>query len=344
MKYVTIIDIARELGISKSTVSRALAGDAQNVKPETMKLVCETARRMGYQRNETAVNLRRQLSKTIGIVIPEAITSFFMNFIQCAQRDLRAQGYRTIIAVSNEDIVQERECLQMLEQCRVDGILMCVCHSEANSKMFRNVMSRGIPIVFFDRHVRDTAASQVHLDDVTASVFMVEKLIRSGCRYIVHLLGPAHIGNAADRLYGYREVLEKFNLPYNPQYVVEGGLSAEEGARAMERFIQTGLHFDAVFGFTETAVLGAKSVLQRMHFRIPEDVSLCCMSGTALCTLVHPTLSAAHQPTEEMAHTATRLLLEQLAHPDQFKPQTVVLPGEVVLRESTKPLPTLETV
>ena len=112
----------------------------------------------------------------------------------------------------------------------------------------------------------------------------------------------------------------------------------------MERFIQTGLHFDAVFGFTETAVLGAKSVLQRMHFRIPEDVSLCCMSGTALCTLVHPTLSAAHQPTEEMAHTATRLLLEQLAHPDQFKPQTVVLPGEVVLRESTKPLPTLETV
>ena len=180
MKYVTIIDIARELGISKSTVSRALAGDAQNVKPETMKLVCETARRMGYQRNETAVNLRRQLSKTIGIVIPEAITSFFMNFIQCAQRDLRAQGYRTIIAVSNEDIVQERECLQMLEQCRVDGILMCVCHSEANSKMFRNVMSRGIPIVFFDRHVRDTAASQVHLDDVTASVFMVEKLIRSG--------------------------------------------------------------------------------------------------------------------------------------------------------------------
>ena len=246
-----------------------------------MKLVCETARRMGYQRNETAVNLRRQLSKTIGIVIPEAITSFFMNFIQCAQRDLRAQGYRTIIAVSNEDIVQERECLQMLEQCRVDGILMCVCHSEANSKMFRNVMSRGIPIVFFDRHVRDSAASQVHLDDVTASVFMVEKLIRSGCRYIVHLLGPAHIGNAADRLHGYREVLEKFNLPYNPQYVVEGGLSAEEGARAMERFIQTGLHFDAVFGFTETAVLGAKSVLQRMHFRIPEDVSLCCMPGTA---------------------------------------------------------------
>lgn len=85
MKYVTIMDIAHALGVSKSTVSRALAGDVQNVKPETMELICETARRMGYRRNEAAVNLRRQHSKTIGIVIPEVVTSFFMNFIQFAQ-------------------------------------------------------------------------------------------------------------------------------------------------------------------------------------------------------------------------------------------------------------------
>lgn len=336
MKYVTIIDIANELGVSKSTVSRALAGDAQNVKPETMKLVCETAQRMGYRRNEAAVNLRRQLSKTIGIVIPEVVTSFFMSFIQWAQRDLRQQGYRTIIAVSNEEVTQERECLQMLEQCRVDGILMSVCHQSANAALYQEIMSRGIPMVFFDRQVCGVEASQVHIDDVSASVFMVEKLIRSGCRRIVHLLGPEHIGNATDRLRGYREVLEKFKLPYNPQYVVAGGLSADEGARAMEEFLQRGLAFDAVFGFTETSVLGAKSVLQRMNFRIPDDVSLCCISGTTLCTLVHPTLSAVEQPTEEMAQTACRLLLEQLATPGQCRPQTVVLHGEVVVRESTK--------
>lgn len=336
MKYVTIMDIAHALGVSKSTVSRALAGDAQNVKPETMKLVCETARRMGYRRNEAAVNLRRQHSKTIGIVIPEVVTSFFMNFIQFAQHDLRQKGYRTIITVSNEDITQERECLDMLVQCRVDGILMSVCHRAANASLYQDLMSRGIPMVFFDRRVDGVEASQVHIDDASASVYMVEKLIRSGCRKIVHLLGPEHIGNATDRLHGYREVLEKFKLPYNPQYVVSGGLSAEEGAQAMERFVRSGLEFDAVFGFTETAVLGAKSVLQKMHYRIPEDVSLCCISGTALCTLVHPTLSAVEQPTAEMAHTACRLLLEQMERPVHFKPQTVVLSGEVVLRESTK--------
>ena len=99
MKYVTIIDIAKALGISKSTVSRALAGDTHNVKPATMQLICETADRMGYQRNELAVNLRKQNTRNIGIIIPEVVTSFFMNFIQQAQRDLREQGYRVLIAV-----------------------------------------------------------------------------------------------------------------------------------------------------------------------------------------------------------------------------------------------------
>ena len=118
MKYVTIIDIAKALGISKSTVSRALAGDTHNVKPATMQLICETADRMGYQRNELAVNLRKQNTRNIGIIIPEVVTSFFMNFIQQAQRDLREQGYRVLIAVSNEDPEQERENLLMFEQCR----------------------------------------------------------------------------------------------------------------------------------------------------------------------------------------------------------------------------------
>ena len=128
MKYVTIIDIAKALGISKSTVSRALAGDTHNVKPATMQLICETADRMGYQRNELAVNLRKQNTRNIGIIIPEVVTSFFMNFIQQAQRDLREQGYRVLIAVSNEDPEQERENLLMFEQCRVEGILISVCH------------------------------------------------------------------------------------------------------------------------------------------------------------------------------------------------------------------------
>lgn len=335
MKHITIIDIAKELGISKSTVSRALSGDMHNVKPETMKLICETASRMGYQRNELAVNLRRQSSRNIGIVIPEIVTSFFMNFIQHAQKELRQHGYRTIIAVSNEDVEQEAENLLMLKQCRVEGILMSVCHKSRNSNIYKDMANHGIPIVFFDRKVEETDASMVRIDDYLMAFFVVERMVRSGCRKIVHLAGPDHISNGYDRLRGYKEALEKFSIPYDKRYVIQGGLSAEEGASAMETFMSTGLEIDGLFGFTETSTLGTKSTLQKMNYRIPEDVSLCCISGTTLCTLVHPTVTAVEQPVTEMATLSCKLLLEQIANPNAAR-ESVTLRGNIVERESFK--------
>lgn len=333
MKHITIIDIAKELGISKSTVSRALSGDTHNVKPETMRLINETAARMGYQRNEMAVNLRRQSSRNIGIIIPEIVTSFFMNFIQHAQKELRQHGYRTIIAVSNEDPEQEAENLMMLQQCRVEGILMSVCHKDRNSNIYKDVTNHGIPIVFFDRKVEGIDASTVRIDDYLMAFFMVERMIRNGCRKIVHLAGPDYISNGYDRHRGYREALEKFSIPYDKRYVIQGGLSAEEGAAAMEKFMAQGLDIDGLFGFTETSTLGAKSTLQKMNYRIPEDVSLCCISGTTLCTLVHPMVTAVEQPVVEMATLSCRLLLGQIADPNAAT-ESVMLRGNIVERES----------
>ena len=196
-------------------------------------------------------------------------------------------------------------------------------------------MAHGIPIVFFDRVVHDIEASQVHIDDYLMAFFMVETLIRSGCRRIVHLAGPDYISNGYERHRGYRDALEKFKIPYDKNYVVAGGLNANEGAMAIENFLTKGLEFDAVFGFTETATLGAKSVLQKLHYRIPEDLSLCCISGTQLCTLVHPTLTAVEQPVVNMATIACQFLLNQIANPNAPK-ETAVLRGEMTLRESTK--------
>lgn len=173
-KYITIKDIANELGISKSTVSRALSGDASNVKAETMKLITETARRMGYQRNELAVSLRRQSSHNIAIIIPEIVTTFYMTFIGHAQTILRKHGYNVLIATSNENAEQERLNIEMMEKCMVDGILISVCDKEKNIDVYRRVIGRGIPMVFFDRTLEWGDASQVRLDDYIMSFFMVE--------------------------------------------------------------------------------------------------------------------------------------------------------------------------
>lgn len=335
MKFVTIIDIAKELKLSKSTVSRALAGDSHNVKPETMKLVQETAARLGYRRNELAVNLRRQMTKNIGIVIPESVTPFFMSFIQRAQKTMRKNGFRTIIAVSNEDPEQELENLVMLEQCRIDGILICPCHKSKNLKAYQRLLDSGIPMVFFDRRINGLEVSQVCIDDSLMSHFMVEALIRRGRKHIVHISGPDFVSNAADRQRGYREALEKFQMPYDERYVINGGLTPEDGGMAMEKFLSYGLEFDAIFGFTETSVLGAKTVLQKLHYRIPEDVALCCISGTSLCTLVYPTISAVEQPVDQMVAETCRILQHQIETHD-FTPENIVLRGNMKLRESTE--------
>lgn len=333
-RYVTIKDIANELGISKSTVSRALSGDSQNVKEDTMRLITETARRMGYHRNELAVSLRKQHSHNIGIVIPEIVTSFYMTFISHAQTILRKHGYNVLIATSNESSEQECENIEMMVQCMVDGIIVSACDKERNADLYQRVMARGIPLVFFDRTVEGLDVSKVRLDDVVMSFFMVERLIRSGCKRIVYISGPERIRNGVERRRGYREALEKYNIAYDPALVLPSALSADEGSKVMKRFIEQGTAFDAVFGFTETALLGAKSVIQKCGLRIPDDVRICCMSGTTLCTFVHPTITAVEQPVEQMATETCRLIMAHVAD-DAKATEDVVLRGEIIDREST---------
>lgn len=333
-KYITIKDIANELGISKSTVSRALSGDSSNVKAETMKLITETAQRMGYQRNELAVSLRKQSSHNIGIIIPEIVTTFYMDFISHAQTILRKHGYNVLIATSNESVEQERINIEMMEKCMVDGILISVCDKEKNIDVYRRVIGRGIPMVFFDRTLERGDASQVRLDDYIMSFFMVEKLIRSGSKRIVHISGPSHIRNGYERLRGYRDALEKFHIAYDKELVLPSALSADDGSRIMADFLDRNIPFDAVFGFTETALIGAKNIMQKRGMHVPADARICCMSGTALCTLVFPTITAVEQPVEQMASEACRLVMAHIADSDKGV-EDIVLRGEIIDREST---------
>lgn len=334
MKYATIIDIARELGISKSTVSRALRGDDRNVNKETKKKILEIAEKMGYKRNELAVNLRKQSTRTIGIVVPEMITPFYMNFITYAQQLLNRQGYRVTLAQSHEDPEAERANLQMMEDYRVEGILISACHNRKNLDVYRQLIDKGIPLVFFDRTITGISVPKVKIDDYIKAFFMVEHLIRSGKKEIVHFAGPAYIENAIERKRGYKDALEKFHIPYNPEYVVDAGVNFADGEKAVEKLIRKRISFDAIFSFTEMSALGAKSYLQKLHYSIPGDIAVCCISGTDLCVLVHPSLTTVEQPVKKMAEAASRLIMEKIEEP-AIPDETVLLDAEMIVREST---------
>ena len=334
MRYVTIKDIAAALGLSKSTVSRALSGDSKNVSKETLEKIVETANKMGYRRNELAVNLRLKSTRIIGIMVPEMTTTFSMSFITAAQNLLNQQGYRVILALSDEDPETERVNLTMFDNARVEGILISACHNTANLDVYRSFLDRHIPIVLFDRTISDISVPAVKSNDYIQSFFMVEHLIRSGKKQIIHLTGPRHIQNTIDRKKGYRDALAKFHIPYDSRYAIESGVSVNDGANAIEKVLSLEIPFDAVFCFTETQALGAKQTLREHNIAIPSKVAICCMSGTALSTLVHPPLTAVEQQVDEMATIAVRLILEKIN--DFSTPnQTITLESNIIIRKST---------
>lgn len=334
MKYTTIKDIAAALNVSKSTVSRALRGDIKNVNKETLQKILDTANEMGYKRNELAVNLRMRSTRTIGIVVPEMVTPFYMNFVTVAQNMLNEYGYRTLLALSNENFDTERNNLLMFEDYRVEGILISACHNKANLKTYQDLINRNIPLVFFDRTISDLSVPKVKIDDYIKSFFMVEHLIRNNKCKILHLAGPDYIYNAIERKRGYRDALEKFHIDYNPNYVIKTGVDVEDGAEAVEKALQEHIEFDAIFSFTEMQALGAKRSLQEHNISIPQQVAISCMSGTRLSTLVHPSLTAVEQPVKEMARTAVRLVIDKI-NDFSIPDETVTLESTMIIRKST---------
>lgn len=335
MSYVTIKDIAAVLGISKSTVSRALSTDTENVSEKTIAKVQDCAQKMGYRKNVMAVSLRKREAKTIGIIVPEAVTSFYLQFTAAVQRTLQNYGYRIILTLSDENYITERENLEAFEGSRVDGILISSCNYKANMEYYSKFLSHNIPMVFFDRTVSGLDCSSVRSDDYKSAFFLMEHLVYQGYKKILHIAGPKFIRNSEERLKAYYDVLRKHKIEINPDLVLEVGADEKDGQKAMEKVLDLGLNFDAVFSFTELQALGAKKVLQSRAFHIPEDIAIACMSGTKLSTLVHPELTAVEQPLEQMASEAVRLLLNKITDPNSCV-EKVVLPANMLIRESTQ--------
>lgn len=333
MKHVTIKDLASQLHLSTSTISRALTGD-KNIRRETREQVLALAAELGYKRNEVALGLKMGRTNTIGIIVPEMVTPFASEVIGSIQKVLFRQGLRVIITQSDENPATERENLRLMEQFRVDGIIIDQCHNQENNSEYNRIQAGGIPLVFFDREPDNEKVSKVIIDDYIQSFFLVEHLIRSGRKRIVHFEAPSYITNAGERKRGYRAALEKFKIPYVPELVVKTGLGIEDGRKAAERLLQQDMRFDALFAFTDTLAIGAMNYLQEQGILVPEEVAVAGFSGTVLSTIVHPQLTTVEQPLAEMGRIAAEMMVEKLSDP-QVLPQKVILKAELKIRHST---------
>ena len=333
MKYITIKDIARHLSISVSTVSRAL-GDDKNIRKETKEKVIEAAKRLGYRPNPVAINLKYGHTNTVGVIVPEMVTPFASRVINGIQEVLHTKNIKVIIAESGGDPEKEKENLQLMEGFMVDGII-CLCSYKRNKEEYARLQQAGMPMVFYDRIPYGLEVPQVIVDDYMKSFFLVESLIRSGRKQIVHIQGPDDIYNSIERVRGYKDALAKFGIPFDKNnMLIKTGMTFEEGKKAADILVERNIPFNAIFAFTETLAIGAMNRLRELGKKIPEEIAVASFSGTELSNIVYPKLTTVEPPLYQMGKKAAELILEKIKDPASPN-HSIVLDAEIKMRAST---------
>lgn len=341
MKYiqVTIKDIARELGISPSTVSRALK-DHPDISQETKKAVNELAEKLNYQPNIVALNLRQSKTNTIGVIIPEIVHFFFSTVISGIEDVAYSAGYNVILAQSNESLEREKTDLKALFNSRVDGMLMSISRETTTFDHIESILAKGVPIVFFDRVYESAHLSKVVVDDFEGAKEATLHLIEQGCKRIAHLEGPPNLVISTQRLEGYMEALKENKMPIHKELIVPCPFgSIAEGKAATEKLLAMKNPPDAIFASNDPAAMGSMQAIKQKGLNIPNDVAIIGFSNWLFSSMMDPPLSSVDQPGFQMGQEAARLLIRHIEVKEkdeqEIQPEVRVLKTHLIVRESS---------
>ena len=335
----TLKEIAEKINVSVSTVSKALKGYA-DVNPETKKLILKTAKEMNYKPNSFAVNLRTKESKTIGLIVPEIVHHFFSSVIKGIIAQAEKKGYLVIILQSNESYELEKKQLELLQNKRVDGILVSIANGTSKFDHFKEVIDNDTPLVMFDKIAKIIDCSKVIIDDRKAAYEATKHLIEIGCKKIAHFRGPLLPQNSIDRFLGYKKALEDFNIPYDSKLVyVLNDVSFEEGKYYAKKLVKEHKNVDGIFVNTDLVAIGAITAFNEMNIKVPEDISIVGFSNWFMSTVVSPSLTTINQPGFKMGKEAFKVLYKEIKAKkknEEFRYKKVVLDTDLIVRNSTK--------
>jgi len=342
MKYnqVTIKDIARELGISPSTVSRALK-DHPDISPQTKKAVNELAEKLNYQPNIVALSLRQSKTNTLGVIIPELVHFFFSTVISGIEDVAYSAGYNVIITQSNESLQREKTDIKALFNSRVDGMLISVSRETSSFEHIESILAKGVPMVFFDRVYENANSSTVVVDDLSGAKEATQHLIDQGCTRIAHLEGPPNLAITKQRLEGYLEALKENNMPVQQELIVSCPLGTiEEGKLATEQLLKMSNRPDAIFATNDPAAMGAMQAIKEAGLKIPQDIAVVGFSNWFFSALLDPPLTSVDQPGFEMGQEAAKLLIRHIELKSKnnevdIPSETKVLKTRLIVRDSS---------
>ena len=341
MKIVTLKDIAEQLNISVTTVSKALK-NYPDVSKKTRLQVKELAKTLNYKPNAFAVNLRTKESKTIGLVIPVIVHHFFSNVIKGIISQAEKKGYLVIILQSNESYELEKKQIDLLLSHRVDGILISLANGTADFNHLNEIINQGKPLVMFDKIAKIVKCSKVIIDDRKAAYTATQHLIDIGCKRIAHFRGALLPQNSIDRFLGYKKALLDNNIPYDPSlvYICEcGDMSFEEGKKNAKQLLDDHDNVDGIFINTDLVAIGAMTEFNSQGIKIPNNINIVGFSNWFMSSVISPTLTTIDQPGYQMGKTAFKQLYKEIKaikNKTPKAPKIITLETALIKRESTK--------
>jgi DNA-binding LacI/PurR family transcriptional regulator len=332
---VTIKDIAKQLGVSVATVSRALR-DLPDIHPDTKKLVLDLAKELDYQPNVLATSLVKSKTKTLGLIVPDLGYYFFSTVVKAVEDAAIAAGYSLLIAQTQESFERELTNIQNLSRSQVEGIIISLSRETVNFEHLTRLQRRGIPLVFFDRDSDEIDASKVMVDNEQSAYEAVKHLLENGCKRIAFLAGPKNVSVSNQRRLGYSRALQEAGIESDPSLIIHSDYFQDSAISKTHQLMKEANRPDGILVVSDRLAIGVLIALRELNISVPDEVKMVSFNNEPICSLVSPTISSIAQPLEEIGRLSVELLLEQIEHKsDNPTPRVEVLKTKLIVRESS---------
>ena len=335
----TLKQIAKELGVSVSTVSKALNGSPEISEP-TKQRVQEYAKLKNYKPNVIGLNLKNRSTKTIGVIIPNILNSFFAKVFTGIEKVADEKGYKVITCISNESLEKEINTLEMLSNGTIDGFILSV--AEETQKLqefnhFNTIINEGTPIVMFDRISDNVNCDKVIVDDFESAVNATEHLIKTGCKKIALFSAIDNLSVGKLRAKGFYKAMENKGFSIDEKLIILTDNEADFDIKVVDLFKNNTI--DAVFALDEHASVSALKLGLKNGYKIPEELSIIGFADGVWSRRMSPSLSTVSQHGPEIGEVAAQMLIDKLESKEEgYTFKTTVINTELRQRESTKKL------
>ncbi|UCE93598.1 MAG: LacI family DNA-binding transcriptional regulator [Flavobacteriaceae bacterium] len=335
---ITLKKIAKEFGVSISTVSKALK-DSHEISSEVKEKIQAFAKYYHYKPNSLALNLRNQKTKTIGVIIPEIVHHFFTKVITGIEKLANEKGYNVMICLSNESYEKEVLNLDMLANGVVDGIIASVAketESKEDYRHFTELINNGIPLVMFDRVVDEIECNKVIADDKGGAFLATEQLIKNGCSNIALVTTPDYVTVGLERKEGYLKALKEFQIPENIELIVT--IDDQKSIEDQLSFLFRGNNIpDGIFAVNEIYAATVMKVARKFGYSVPEDVEVIGFTDGLISEFTSPSLTTVAQHGRSMGQKALELLLDEIDSQEaHYQYKTNLIQTDLKIRNSTK--------